>query len=71
MTNNANSKAKDPPTQPLKVVETFQHVYTWNHEHDVQKVMRERHGSDKCGLNAVLGWCDLAHEVHDPIPVPP
>eukprot|EP00579_Thalassiosira_antarctica_P010418 CAMPEP_0201924892 /NCGR_PEP_ID=MMETSP0903-20130614/13882_1 /ASSEMBLY_ACC=CAM_ASM_000552 /TAXON_ID=420261 /ORGANISM="Thalassiosira antarctica, Strain CCMP982" /LENGTH=201 /DNA_ID=CAMNT_0048462483 /DNA_START=24 /DNA_END=629 /DNA_ORIENTATION=+ len=69
--STATTSSKDPPTQSLKVVETFQHVYNWSHEHDVQKVMRERHGSDKCGLNAVLGWCDLAHEVHDPIPVPP
>ena len=38
-------------------------MYNWSHEHDVQKVMRERHGGDKYGLNAVLGWCDLSHEV--------
>ncbi len=59
----ATNPSKDPPTQPLKVIETFQHVYNWNHEHDVQRVTRERYGSDKHGLNAVLGWCDLAHEV--------
>mmetsp|Transcript_24730 Transcript_24730/g.52454 ORF Transcript_24730/g.52454 Transcript_24730/m.52454 type:complete len:203 (-) Transcript_24730:136-744(-) len=74
--NNASislgaNTSKDPPTQPLKVIETFQHVYNWSHEHDVQKIMRDRHGSDKNGLNAVMGWCDLSHDVHDPIPVPP
>eukprot|EP00584_Thalassiosira_punctigera_P007890 CAMPEP_0172535058 /NCGR_PEP_ID=MMETSP1067-20121228/7225_1 /TAXON_ID=265564 ORGANISM="Thalassiosira punctigera, Strain Tpunct2005C2" /NCGR_SAMPLE_ID=MMETSP1067 /ASSEMBLY_ACC=CAM_ASM_000444 /LENGTH=196 /DNA_ID=CAMNT_0013319951 /DNA_START=30 /DNA_END=620 /DNA_ORIENTATION=- len=62
---------KDPPVQSLKVVETFQHVYNWSHEHDIGKVVRDRRGSDKHGLNAALGWCDLARAVHDSIPVPP
>ena len=61
--STTTNSSKDPPTQPLKVIETFQHVYSWDHEHDVQKVVRERYGDDKHGLNAVLGWCDLAHEV--------
>ena len=62
--SHQNTSSKDPPTQSLKVLETFQHMNTWSHEHDVQKVMRERHnGSDKYGLNAVLGWCELAHDV--------
>jgi len=60
---SASSNSKDPPMQPLKVVETFNEVYNWSHEHDVKKVMRERYGNDKYGLNAVLGWCDLSHEV--------
>ena len=62
-TTTGNSDSKDPPIQSLKVVETFNKIYNWSHEHDVQKVMRERHGTDKYGLNAVLQWCDLAHEV--------
>lgn len=66
-TNNnstsASSNSKNPSMQPLKVVETFNEVYNWSHEHDVQKVMRERYGNDRYGLNAVLGWCDLSHEV--------
>ena len=57
------SSMDHPPMQSLKVVETFQHVYNWRHEHDVHRVMRERHGSDKYGLNAALGWCELAREV--------
>ena len=57
------SSEDHPPMQSLKVVETFQHVYNWRHEHDVHRVMRERHGSDKYGLNAALGWCELAREV--------
>ena len=60
---SASSNSKDPPMQSLKVVETFNEVYNWSHEHDVQKVMRERYGNDRYGLNAVLGWCDLSHEV--------
>ena len=62
-TASNNNSSKDPPIQSLKVVETFNKIYNWSHEHDVQKVMRERHGTDKYGLNAVLQWCDLAHEV--------
>ena len=62
-TANSNNNSKDPPIQSLKVVETFNKIYNWSHEHDVQKVIRERHGTDKYGLNAVLQWCDLAHEV--------
>jgi len=60
---SASSNSKDPPMQPLKVVETFNEVYNWSHEHDVKKVMRERYGNDRYGFNAVLGWCDLSHEV--------
>jgi len=62
-TSASSTNSKDPPMQPLKVVETFNEVYNWSHEHDVKKVMRERYGNDKYGLNAVLGWCDLSHEV--------
>ncbi|KAL9184516.1 hypothetical protein ACHAXT_012486 [Thalassiosira profunda] len=63
--------AKAPPARPLKMVERFHHVYNWSHEHDAQRVVRERHGSEKNGLSAALDWCSLAREVHDPIPVPP
>ena len=63
VTTRTTTSSKDPPTQSLKVVDTFQHVYNWSHEHDVQKVTRERHGGDKYGLNDVLGWCDLSREV--------
>mmetsp|Transcript_26991 Transcript_26991/g.42341 ORF Transcript_26991/g.42341 Transcript_26991/m.42341 type:complete len:226 (+) Transcript_26991:97-774(+) len=70
--NNHNSNDKDPPVQPLTTIEKFSHVYHWRHEHDETKVMREGRigGSDKEGLNAVLGWCDVAHAVHDSIPLP-
>mmetsp|Transcript_21537 Transcript_21537/g.46838 ORF Transcript_21537/g.46838 Transcript_21537/m.46838 type:complete len:214 (+) Transcript_21537:130-771(+) len=69
----STNNSKEPPMQSLKVMEKFQHLYNWSHEDDVSKVMREQcHGNnDKVGLDAVVGWCDLAHEVHDPIPVPP
>lgn len=60
---NNNSKDDNTPMQSLKVTETFNEIYNWNHEHDVNKVMRERSGNEKYGLNAVLGWCDLAHAV--------
>ena len=70
--NHSNHNKKDPPMQPLTTIETFSHVYNWRHEHDETKVMREsRFGSnDKEGLNAVLGWCDVAHAVHDAVPLP-
>ena len=60
---NNNSKDDNTPMQSLKVTETFNEIYNWNHEHDVNKVMRERSGNEKYGLNAVLGWCELAHAV--------
>lgn len=60
---NNNSKDDNTPMQSLKVTETFNEIYNWNHEHDVSKVTRERHGNEKYGLNAVLGWCELAHAV--------
>ncbi len=72
-TNNKKySNNKDPPMQPLTTIETFSHVYNWKHEHDETKVRRESRfgGSDKEGLNAVLGWCDVAHAVHDAVPLP-
>ncbi|KAL3794156.1 hypothetical protein HJC23_012863 [Cyclotella cryptica] len=49
--------------RPLKVVETFSKLYNWQHEHDVDKVKRSMNegGSDKVGLKAVLGWCELSH----------
>lgn len=58
--------------QPLTAIETFSQIYNWRHEHDESKVMREGRfgGSDKEGLNAVLGWCDVAHAVHDAVPLP-
>lgn len=70
--NNHNNNHKDPPMQPLTTIETFSHIYNWRHEHDESKVMREGRfgGSDKEGLNAVLGWCDVAHAIHDSIPLP-
>lgn len=72
--NNNNNISKDPPMQSLTTIETFSHVYNWRHEHDETKVMREsKFGSrsDKeGGLNAVLGWCDVAHAVHDAVPLP-
>lgn len=53
----------------LKVVETFSEIYNWQHEHDLEKVNRSRNegGCDKVGLKAVLGWCELAHAVSDPM----
>jgi hypothetical protein len=70
--NHNNNNHKDPPMQPLTTIETFSHMYKWRHEHDETKVMRESTfgGSDKEGLNAVLGWCDVAHAVHDAVPLP-
>ena len=70
--NKHNTNNKDPPMQPLTTIETFSHVYNWKHEHDETKVRRESRfgGSDKEGLNAVLGWCDVAHAVHDAVPLP-
>lgn len=70
--NKHNNNNKNPPMQPLTTIETFSHVYNWRHEHDETKVMRESRfgGSDKEGLNAVLGWCDVAHAVHDAVPLP-
>ena len=58
-----------PVSQPLQVVETFQHLYHWHHEHDASKVrMSELYKSDrdcKYGLNAVLEWCDVSHAVSE------
>ena len=76
-THNHNNYNKDPPMQPLTTIETFSHVYNWRHEHDETKIVRESRFGDnnsgrsekEVGLNAVLGWCDLAHAVHDPIPL--
>lgn len=52
-------------SRPLKVVGTFSQIHNWQHEHDVEKVKRSRDegGSDKVGLKAVLGWCEVAHAV--------
>jgi hypothetical protein len=59
--------------QSLKTIETFDHVYNWQHEHDVQKVItmneQDHHDKKKYGLSAALEWCDLAKSIHDPIPV--
>lgn len=51
--------------RPLRVMETFNQLYNWQHEHDVDKVKRSMRegGSDKVGLKAVLGWCELSHAV--------
>mmetsp|Transcript_15768 Transcript_15768/g.32972 ORF Transcript_15768/g.32972 Transcript_15768/m.32972 type:complete len:209 (-) Transcript_15768:476-1102(-) len=72
MDRNKNMQ-QEQQQQPLKVVERFQQIYNWQHEHDEAKVC-DRHDSernDKYGLNAVVGWCALSHAVHDPVPVPP
>jgi hypothetical protein len=71
MTNNT--------TVSLRPIETFRSLCTWSHEHDPRKVMCERllndgcsgghHGDDCIGLSAALSWRDLAHEIHDPIPI--
>lgn len=76
-TTNAISNTTIPKNnmQSLKTIETFQHVYNWQHEHDVQKVItmneQDHHDKKKYGLSAVLEWCDLAKSIHDPIPPPP
>ena len=52
-------------SRSLKVVESFSQIYSWQHEHDIQKIKTARceGGNDKVGLRAVLGWCELAHAV--------
>ena len=76
-TNHHTTSDNSIPTimqQPLKAIETFQHIYNWQHEHDVPKVvlqqMQQQENTEKYGLNAVLEWCDLSQSIHDPIPVP-
>ncbi|KAL7453521.1 hypothetical protein ACHAWC_009142 [Mediolabrus comicus] len=70
--HDSNNSNKDPPMQPLTTIEKFHKIYNWRHEHDETKIMRENRfgGSEKEGLNAVLGWCELSHAIHDPIPLP-
>ena len=70
--SHSNNSNKDPPMQPLTTIEKFSQIYNWRHEHDETKIMRENRfgGSEKEGLNAVLGWCELSHAIHDPIPLP-
>ena len=70
--SHSNNSNKDPPMQKLTTIETFSKIYNWRHEHDETKIMRENQfgGSEKEGLNAVLGWCELSHAIHDPIPLP-
>lgn len=55
----------DYNSRSFKVVETFSQIYNWQHEHDVDKVKRSisEGGSEKAGLKAVLGWCELSHAV--------
>ena len=62
-TSTTTSNSDDPPVRSLNVVESFRHVYHWSHEHEAERVARERRGNERCGLNAALGWCDLAREV--------
>ncbi len=62
-TTTTTSNSNDPPVRSLNVVESFRHVYHWSHEHEAERVARERRGNERCGLNAALGWCDLAREV--------
>lgn len=75
-TNHHTTSDNSIPTimqQPLKAIETFQHIYNWQHEHDVPKVLlqqQQQANTEKYGLNAVLEWCDLSQSIHDPIPVP-
>ena len=70
--SHSNNSNKDPPMQTLTTIEKFSYVYNWRHDHDETKIMRENRfgGSEKDGLNAVLGWCELSHAIHDPIPLP-
>lgn len=75
-TNHHTTSDNSIPTimqQPLKAIETFQHIYNWQHEHDVPKVLlqqQQQANTEKYGLNAVREWCDLSQSIHDPIPVP-
>jgi len=52
-------------SRSLKVVETFSQVYNWQHDHDPEKIKRSRNdgASEKVGLKAILGWCELSHAV--------
>lgn len=70
--HDSNNSNKDPPMQPLSTIEKFSKIYNWRHEHDETKIIRENRfgGSEKEGLNAVRGWCELSHAIHDPIPLP-
>jgi hypothetical protein len=60
-------------TNNVKVIETFHEIYNWQHEHDVQRVIFESRqlNNEKYGLRAVRDWCELAQNIHDPIPVSP
>ena len=70
--SDSNNSNKDPPMQTLTTIEKFSQIYNWRHDHDETKIMRENRfgGSEKEGLNGVLGWCELSHAIHDPIPLP-
>ena len=61
-------------TRPLRVVERFDQVFTWQHEHSVEKVVRDQclggAKADRCGLRAARAWMELADAVHGEIPLP-
>lgn len=60
--------------RPLRVVERFDQVYSWQHEHSVEKVVRDQclggAKADRCGLRSAQAWMELAAAVHDEIPLP-
>ena len=64
----------DASTRPLRIVERFDHVYSWQHEHSVEKVVRDQclggAKADRCGLRAAQEWMKLADAVHAQIPLP-
>ena len=63
--SHTKSGSNDENSRSLKVVESFSQIYSWQHEHDIQKIKMSigERGNDKVGLKAVLGWCELAHAV--------
>ena len=63
--SHTKNGSNDENSRSLKVVESFSQIYSWQHEHDIQKIKMSRgeRGNDKVGLKAVLGWCELAHAV--------
>jgi hypothetical protein len=65
--SQSHASSGNDNSRPLKVVESFTQIYNWQHEHDVDKVKRslKEGGSEKIGLKAALGWCELAHAVSE------
>ncbi|CAB9513330.1 Ribonuclease H2 non-catalytic subunit (Ylr154p-like) [Seminavis robusta] len=52
----------------VRVKAKFNSILEWKHEHDIGTV-QNNHSSGNSRVRTAMEWCDVAHALHDAIPI--